>query len=166
MTEVCAVIDGILSIIHPDLANAGMRAMKKIKQEAASRKSGHTHYPCRDSIANWPTIFNAVHVISNRASIYHRDGNALPGWFDGLLSVGEYGPGAVLSFRNLGFCVPYDSGSLAFLSSRAVVHGVPDVDGNRLCLAFIMDDSVHGHYRVPSPGWSVFPEVMSAMSET
>lgn len=164
MAEVCAVIDGILAIIHPKLAHAGASAMAKIKKEAASRSSDDPHSASSSSISCWPTVFNAIHVICNRATIYHRDKNALPGWFDGLLSVGDYERGAVLSFRNLGFCVPYDSGSLAFLSSRVVVHGVPDVDGNRLCLAFIMDESVHSHYQVPSPGWSRFPKVIPGMS--
>ena len=163
MFETCTFIDAILDIIDPRLARVGRDVMDKIKADAAARHSDDRHHKATAQIQSWPTVFNAVQIICNRASIYHRDSNAPQGWFDGLLSVGEYEQRLVLSLRNLGICVPYDSGSLCFLSSKVVVHGVPDVDRNRLCIAFFMDDSVHHHYQAPSPGWTFLSEGASEL---
>ena len=144
MTAECfAILDAVLYVIHPQQWMAGLRVMDAIKSNR-KYKTGKTMSP----LGEWPTVFNGIHAICNRATVYHRDTNALPGWFDFLLTVGEYGRRAVLSFRNLGFCVPYGGGSLCAITSNAVQHGVPEIDGDRLCLAMVMEDKVQQHYHV------------------
>ena len=150
MAETCALLDAILAVVHPELWLAGYKTMKAIK---CSIPDGSA-IPSASSIRAWPSVYTGVHAICNRASLYHRDTNGRPSWFDMLLSVGTYGQKAVLAWRNLGFSVPYDSGSLCFLSSSIVHHGVPHVSDDRLCLAFLMDDTVHHFNGVEGPGWS------------
>lgn len=144
MTDAFAVLDAIIFVIHPKQWHAGLKTIRRIKAESANVAG----------VQAWSTVFNAIHIIANRATPYHRDTNAPGGFFDLLGTFGAYGKTGVMSFRNLGFTVPYDSGSVCALCTNFVVHGVPEVDGDRLCFSLLMEDNVHHHYGVDRPGWS------------
>ena len=148
MAESSALLDALLYVTHPELWCAGFELIRHIKSDEGTTG-------ILPGVAAWPSVYSAVQIIVNRSTPYHRDTNAQPTWFDMLLSLGNYGERGVMSFRNLGLCVPYDSGSAVMLSSQLVVHGVPDVREDRICLAFIMQDLVFRHFRRQIPGWAI-----------
>ena len=145
MQETCQILDGILAVTHPALYAAGRRLMQRLYQDDAR---------ARAVVEQWPSVYHAVHIIVNRETIYHRDVNGLPGWYDMLLSVGDYGEEAVFSMRSLGVCVPYDSGSIVMVCSRIVLHGVPPVPNTRVCFAWLMRDIVLDYHSVHGAEWS------------
>lgn len=71
-----------------------------------------------------------------------------------LLSIGTYGPTAVMAMPTLGVSVPYDTGSAVLISARVVVHGVPEVPPDRICYALLMCDAVHEWFSQEAAGWS------------
>ena len=146
--DVAAIMDAILSVVHPELWKRALSAMALIKD-----LPGYEPEKTR-AVAAWPTVFSALQVIVNRCTVYHRDTNARKEWMDLLLTLGNYGETAVMSLRNLGFCVPYDSGSIVAITTRLVTHGVPHVPGDRICVAFIMSDAVHSHFGTQCPSWA------------
>lgn len=156
MEETGGLLDGILAVTHPAMYATGRTLMQNL---CASNAQAHPY------VDTWPSVFHALNVIVNRESIYHCDTNGLPGWYDLLASVGTYGEHAVMSFRNLGASVPYDSGSVVLISSRIVIHGVPVVPADRVCYAWLMKDSVLGYYNVPMPGWSMMEDRLAGVVE-
>ncbi|KAI0694787.1 hypothetical protein C8Q76DRAFT_803016 [Earliella scabrosa] len=77
MQEPCQILDGILAVTHPTLYAAGRRLMQRLYEDDAR---------ARAIVHQWPSVYHAVHVIVNRETVYHRDINGLPGWYDLLLS--------------------------------------------------------------------------------
>lgn len=148
MSEAAAVVDAILSVAHPQLWKEARRVMNAIKTEEQPDESK------RAAVEAWPSAFSALQVIVNRCSIYHRDTNARKEWLDLLLTLGNYENSGVMSLRSLGFCIPYDSGSVVAMSSSLVAHGVAHVDGDRVCVAFIMSDKIHSRFGAPCPSWA------------
>ena len=107
----------------------------------------------RSVVSEWPSVFHAVHIIVNRETLYHRDSNGCPGWYDLLLSLGTYGEEAVFSVRTFGVSLPYDTGSVVMLCSRIVAHAVPAVPADRICLAWLMKDNILSYYDIAAPEW-------------
>ncbi|KAI0707022.1 hypothetical protein C8Q76DRAFT_696335 [Earliella scabrosa] len=91
--ETGCLLDGILAATHPSLYDAGRNLMERLYSDGGL---------ARDIVEMWPSVYHAVHVIVNRETIYHRDLNGLPGWYDMLVSVGDYGEAAILSAKTLG----------------------------------------------------------------
>lgn len=143
--EAGCLLDGILAVTHPEMYEAGRRVMRALYTKDAQQ---------REMADMWPSVYHAVQVIANRETLFHRDVNALPPWYDLLLSVGNYGKTAVFSMRTLGVCTPYDSGSVVMICSRIIVHGVGAVPPDRICYAWLMRDAVLDYFGVASPGWS------------
>ena len=127
------LLDGILAVAHPALYEASIRLMTKLFAD---------HPASRAVVSEWPSCYSAVQIIVNRQSVRHRDVSGAPGWLDLLLTLGSYGEKAVMELRNLGASLSYDAGSAVLLSARLVVHGVPKVPTDRVCLALYMDQDV------------------------
>ena len=144
MQESGGLLDGILAVTHPKLYAAGRQLMKHLSLG---------NDLVRAVVSEWPSVFHAVHVIVNRETLYHRDNNGRPGWYDLLLSLGTYGEEAVLSLRTFGVSLPYDTGSVVTLCSRIIAHGVPAVPPDRICLAWLMKDNILSYYDIPAPEW-------------
>lgn len=149
MQEVGALVDGVLAVLHPELFRAVRERHATLHTlDAASRMF----------VDSWPSFYHAAQVIVNREAIMHRDISSLAGWLDALLSVGNYGQQAVFSMGTLGASVPYDSGSLVMVSSRAVLHGVPAVPPDRICVAWLLKDGIIPKPRRGNlPGWATLP---------
>ena len=128
MEESGSLLDGILAVTHPDLYAISQDLADKVFAEQCCSLA-------TEGMRSWPTSFNSIQVIVNRQSRLHRDKNTGPGWADLLATFGTYGQYAVLELNNLGVSVPYDSGSVAVICSRIVRHGVPKVEGDRVCYA-------------------------------
>ncbi len=153
MVETAGLLDGILAVAHPDLYLAAIAVQRKLSEKVAD---------IRERIIKWPTVYNAIQVLVNRQTVHHRDTATRPGWLDMCLTLGSYGETAVMSFRNLGVCVPYDTGSIALVASRVVIHAVPKVPADRVAYAFFMSDAVHEWVGVEDPGWSKVADRMMA----
>ena len=149
LDETGGIIDGILAVVHPELYRAGQEVMRCV----------HVADGGKTAIAGrWPTVCHAAQVIVNRETIFHRDTNGLPGWYDVLASVGSYGERAVFAMRTLGVSVPYDSGSMMAVCARVIMHAVPAVPPDRVCYAWLMRELVMDYYKVPKPGWCMLTE--------
>ena len=146
MQETGGILDGILAVTHPELYEAGRALMQQLYTDNAH---------ARALVNAWPSVYHAVHVIVNRETLQHRDKNGLAGWFDLLLTVGTYGEEAVLSMRTFGVSVPYDSGSIVMIPSRTVLHGVPPVSPDRVCLAWLMKADVLAYHHIACNEWSL-----------
>ena len=147
MDESGSLLDGILAVTHPELYAISQTWVDRILAE--KRCSAAT-----EGMRSWPTSFNSVQVIVNRLSRLHRDKNTCPGWSDLLATLGTYGEQAVLELNNLGVSVPYDSGTVAVICSRIIRHGVPKVEGDRVCYAWYMVQNVHTWFEMPEPGFA------------
>lgn len=142
MRESGALLSAILRVAHPDLYDAGRASLARLS----------TIDGLGDGISEWPTVFNAVQLISNRETPYHRDTSGRAEWYDMLMSLGTYRR-AALVLRNLGLQVAYKPGSMALLSGLTVHHGVAEVEPDRLCYAWYMADAVHGNFNIPDVSW-------------
>lgn len=140
-----ALLEGVLRVVHPRL--------RKSSQNVAAHILGSDPI-CGNAMMDWPSSFQKIQIISNRQSIYHRDISGLPGWFDFLLTLGTYGQQGVLSLLNLGVSLPYRSGTLVALVASAVIHGVPEVQPDRLCYALFMCKHLFQYYKQDDAGWS------------
>ena len=151
LEETGALLDGILAVTHPELYDAGRKLMHRLYCEMGAAS--------RELVDAWPSVYHAVHIIVNRATVYHRDTNGLPGWYDMLVSVGDYGEEGVLSLKSLGASIPYDSGTVVLICSRIISHGAPVVPPDRICYAWLMKEDVLAHYDAGEPGWSTLSGV-------
>ena len=151
LDETGAILDAILSIVHPALFRMACEVLDKCRKEEDR---------FADAVRLWPTCFNALHLIVNRETPFHRDTSARPGWLDLLISLGSYGKTGIMGLRNLGVSVAYGTGSIVMLTSRVVMHGVPPAPADRLCLAWYMKDIIYHRMGVPDPGWSTIQQVL------
>lgn len=67
MQESSALMNSVLSVIHPKLFWAGLQTMKRIGAENQFR----------EIVALWESVFNGMQVLSNRETPLHRDNNTL-----------------------------------------------------------------------------------------
>ncbi|KAH9911111.1 uncharacterized protein B0H18DRAFT_1129098 [Fomitopsis serialis] len=82
------IISGMLRIMHPDLYDAGRASIEALRSD-----------PDRASIVDlWHNPFNALSVITNRASPVHRDMLSPKEWYDILMTIGG-DPSSTSSFR-------------------------------------------------------------------
>lgn len=85
------------------------------------------HPAVAEALAIWPAVFNAVQLISNRETPFHRDTSGQATWLDLLISLGDYSEGTIV-FRNLGIQVAYSPGSAVLMGGFLVHHGVAKVE--------------------------------------
>ncbi len=99
-------------------------------------------YPAHDNaVGAWGSVFNALSIITNQMTPFHRDNQSWHSWFDLMLSIGDY-PSAKLRLPGLGVSLEYKSGTLVGMSGRVLRHGVPQCEGERTCLVYYMRDKV------------------------
>lgn len=110
---------------------------------------------CDDVVALdlWYSLFNGVQVISNRKTPVHRDSGTSSSWMDLLVTVGPYTT-ATFALPGVGVKLQYGSGTVIGVCGRLLRHGVEDVDGERICVAYYMKTNVQARLQVPPAGWS------------
>jgi hypothetical protein len=150
MAETAALLSAALVIVNPSLY--------ELNRESLIRLSYIPELEAR--IKEWGFAFNAVSVISNRASPVHRD-NKSGGWEypDVICSVGG-GPRTVLEMPGLGVRCLYSPGSVAIFSGNLHLHSVSDSEHERLCIACYTRQPVHAHVNLGTPG---FPKVADVL---
>jgi hypothetical protein len=149
MTETSALIGGILSIVHPELYQAGMEALKKLSEDPFLVVK-HARY--MEIYQHWSSAFSGISVITNRETPIHRDLQARHQWYDVLVTLGEYTDGR-MELPSLGIRLEYNPGTVVALAGKMIPHGVCQCDGERVCLAYFMRDNVHERAGVHAPDW-------------
>lgn len=137
-----ALLSAVLSVIHPDLYRSGMDTMKRL----------HAQPDLVPALQHWTSVFNAVTVLSNRATPLHRDNHSRPQWYDMLTTIGPYEE-AWLELPGIGLKLQYNSGTVMGFGGKVLRHGVPECRGERVCLAYYMRDKVHERMEVEAAQW-------------
>jgi hypothetical protein len=142
MYETSALFSAVLSIIHPDLYRSGRTTMLKLTQQN----------DLHSALLLWPSVFNAVTVLSNRSTPLHRDNKSRAAWYDLLATIGQY-EGAVMNLPGIGLKLAYGPGTVIGMAGKVIQHGVSDCDGDRVCLAYYMRDKVHERMETEAAQW-------------
>ena len=143
MNESTDILNGIVSIIHPDMYNMGKESMARLLDS----KDFQTIAPL------WNSIFNGVSVICNRETPFHRDSQSCSQWYDLLVTVGPY-KGAMLELPGIGIKLSYESGTVVGIAGRLIRHGVNWVSGDRVCIAYFMRENVQERLKIPPASWN------------
>lgn len=137
-----SIVSGVLSIIHPDQYDMGRLTHDRIIH---SNTSGTT-------VQEWPSVYSALSIISNRKTPYHRDCHSRMPWYDSLMSIGPYGI-APLYLEPFRFRVNNPAGSLCAFSGMAIRHGVRKCMKSRISFAWYMRENVREGQDVSPAGW-------------
>lgn len=141
-----AVMGALLSIIHPELFDAGIAAFKALTKDPTQVTE---HSAIIDLLQAWTSPYTAYSVISNRMTENHRDVHARPESYDLLSTLGHY-DGGELELPGIGITLEYPLGTLVGICGKVLRHGVPEVNGSRVCIA---RDIVHERLKIPAPSW-------------
>jgi hypothetical protein len=143
-----ALIGGILSVIHPELFDMGVEALRALESEPDLCDN-----PGRllEVLRFWHLPFSALSVISNRLTPLHCDTGGRAEWMDLLLALGEYDNGR-FGVPLFGYTFKYNPGSVIALSSKIFWHGTT-CEGDRACISFYMKDNVLNRLGLPSGNW-------------
>ncbi|KAH9929880.1 uncharacterized protein BXZ73DRAFT_77997 [Epithele typhae] len=118
----------------------------------------------------WPVTGIALQMIFNRKTPYHRDVNSFRHWYDLLVTLGNYGHGAYIGLRSLGYSVPYRPGTGVLVLANVVEHGVPEVEGTRIAISWYNRRDMVGIWGdeddVVAPSETVQNLVMRILRET
>lgn len=137
-----ALISAMLRVMHPTLYEAGRQTMQRLATDES----------LTPAVDQWSSVFNACSLLSNRWTPIHRDNYSRPQWYDILTTFGVY-RGAVMELPSIGVRCAYSSGTVMAFSGKVLQHGVPECDGERVCLAYYMRDNVHERMGVEAAQW-------------
>jgi hypothetical protein len=73
-------------------------------------------------------------------------------WYDLLAIIGCY-QNSNLELLGLGLLLEYSPGTVVGLLGATLEHTVPHFEGERVCYAYFMRDSVHEWAKVPAKDW-------------
>jgi hypothetical protein len=139
-----SILSAILAVIHPELYDAGRETFNRLRQNPEIQP--------QDVLLRWTSVFNGVSVIFNRLTPAHRDGNTRKQWYDLLVSLGSY-RSCKLALPGLGISLEYGPGTVVGLLGATLEHEVPHFEGERVCYAYFMRDSVHEWAGVQGKDW-------------
>lgn len=142
MYESSALFSAILSVIHPGLYHSGRATILRLTEQT----------DLHPALVLWPSVFNAVTVLSNRSTPFHRDNKSRAAWYDLLATFGRY-RGAVMELPGVGLKLSYGPGSVLGMAGKVIRHGVSDCQGDRVCLAYYMRDKVHERMETEAASW-------------
>ncbi|TFY52108.1 hypothetical protein EVJ58_g10194, partial [Rhodofomes roseus] len=131
MAETNALMAAILSVIHPEQFQIGVRAHQTL---------GNAE-PLREVLAHWPSCFTALQVINNRVSPLHTDPGAPYPAFDVIASIGDYTGGHII-LPTLPVDFQQPPGSVLAFCARMLPHSVEKFVGDRISFAWFMKDRV------------------------
>jgi hypothetical protein len=152
-----SIFSGALSIMHPELYNAGIDAMKVLNDWAISNDP-----LMANTLLHWSTVYTNVSIVANRSAPLHRDPQSRSDWYDLLVSVGDY-EDCVLDIPSIGLQLEYGPGTVVAFSGRLLWHGVNEVSGNRCSLAYYMRDNIHDWLNIPRRDWVRLDSVQNAL---
>jgi hypothetical protein len=147
-----AILAGALSIIHPELYSLGQQAMLVLGERPEHFVPDADPDRLHTLLKEWVHPWTATSIMVNRSTPVHRDVHGRNSWMDMMVTLGEYSP-CYLDVPGLGAKLRYDPGTAVGLLSKVVRHGVAEVAGDRMCIAYYMRDKVHDRLGVRAGGW-------------
>lgn len=144
ISESNGILSAILAVIHPQLYDAGWQTTNRLKDTR--------EFHGGDVLDRWASVFSGVAVISNRYSPAHRDGHSRANWYDLLVTLGAY-RNCDLNLPGLGVSLEYGPGTVVGIAGSVLEHAVTSFEGDRLCHAYFMRDSVHEWAGTPCRHW-------------
>jgi hypothetical protein len=107
----------------------------------------------KDIAREWQSVYTGISVICNRITPSHRDSKGRPEWFDMLLNYENGGRHRFL-LNDLGMDLEYSSGTVIGFCGSILEHEVQSWgNGERVCYANFMRESVRIRLDVPPAGW-------------
>lgn len=140
-----SIFSANLAVIHPDLHAAGQKTFKRL------RECSKIDDP-QGVLSWWTSAFNSISIIFNCLTPAHWDGKSWNQWYDLLVTLGRY-RNCNLELPGLGLSLEYGPGSVVGLMGSALEHEVSHFEGERVCYAYFMRDSVHEWAGVPGNSW-------------
>src|SRR5215470_7909408 len=129
--------------IHPDLFASSSAVLEELRKQPLTRAMA----------SQWDAAFTCISVISNRTSKEHRDYSGDPGWYDFLISLGNYSS-ATLKFVELGLEVKYNPGTAVAFCANVFKHAVgPWGMGDRICYSFFNKKVILARFGQDKAGW-------------
>lgn len=133
-----------LSLINPDLFQSGLQMLRKLRRSEKTM----------DVANQWQSVYTGISLISNRITPSHRDSKGRPEWYDTLLNYSGKGGDPRLLINDLGLDLKYSSGTVVSFCGSILEHEVKAWgDGERVCYARFMRETVRKRLEVPPAGW-------------
>jgi hypothetical protein len=138
------LLNAVLSMIHPELYQAGLQATRFLKGANALLNR---------SVAAWPSVFSGITVISNRQTPPHRDRGGWAQSYDLLVSAGTHAH-SVLGLSDVDARLVYRPGAVVAVCGKLLRHDVLQWDGGeRVCFAHYMKDAVLNRLEIARAAW-------------
>jgi hypothetical protein len=144
ISESNSILSAILAVIHPKLYRSGQETFDVMRKKPGIER--------QDVLRRWTSAFSGVSVIYNRITPPHRDGQSRRQWYDLLATIGRY-QNSNLELPGLGLSLEYGPGTVVGLLGTTLEHAVPHFEGERVCYAYFMRDTVHEWAKVPGNDW-------------
>jgi hypothetical protein len=125
-----ALLGAVLALIHPQLAVRGFSILRGIQNGEIINVATNS---LREERVLWPSPFSAFSILSNRATLLHRDGKGLAPFYDIVTTIGDYVDGR-FDVPGIGLRFQYNPGTIIGICGKVLEHGVPEVDGDRFCI--------------------------------
>ncbi|EAU80456.2 hypothetical protein CC1G_12549 [Coprinopsis cinerea okayama7 len=148
ISESVAVLGAILAVIHPALFEMGLEMLAGLNSGIIP--AGDLEH-LRTLLKYWSSPFTAFSLINNRRTDLHRDVCSPVYVYDLLYTGGNYVNGRI-EIRGIGIRCRYDPGTVVATLASCFPHGVPPVDGERVCIAHFFREQALEHlpfYRPP-----------------
>ena len=145
-----------LAMIHPEQYALSRECLIRLSQQ---------HPELESMLKIWPFTFNALALVSNRATPIHRDRHSGDvDDFDGMCTIGGDRQ-VVIEYKGLGFRARYRSGTMAWTSCYTHLHSVShSPDAERIAFAAYVKQSVQldtGLDPPRAPTFSIMKEVLA-----
>ncbi|PCH41825.1 hypothetical protein WOLCODRAFT_70623, partial [Wolfiporia cocos MD-104 SS10] len=132
--ELSAILSEMMVVMYPDLHVVGWEWWV-----------GTVDYRVRAS------IFNSTQIISNWVTLAHRDPKSCMQWYNLLASISSY-HNASLDLHGANISIKDGPGTMIALCGTAVRHSLMKYEGDILCYAYFMRNSVHASMHVEVAG--------------
>ena len=133
-----------LSLTHPNLFESGLLMLQRLRQLETTKEIAE----------EWQSVYTGIAIISNRMTPSHRDTKGRPEWFDTLTSYSDPSTRPRLLIEDVGLDLKYLSGTVVSFCGSILKHGVESWgDGDRVCYAHFMRESVRERLEVNPAGW-------------
>lgn len=153
MAETNALISGIMSVIHREQFQIGVRTHEALESAMPE---------LRDVLNHWPSCFTALQVINNRVSPLHADDGSSYAAFDVVASIGDY-TGGRLVFPTAPVDFQQAPGSVLAFCGHMLPHTVQKYEGDRISFAWFVKDRVCASAGAPRVSWSTQDRVKDAL---
>jgi hypothetical protein len=141
--EAVKLVNKAMEHIHPDLFASSWAVLEEQRKRPLTRELA----------LQWQSAFTCMSVISNRTSKRHRDYSGAPGWYDFLISLGNYSF-AKLKFEELGVEVMYNPGTAVAFCANVFHHEVGDWGrGDQICYSFFNKKVILERFGKDNVGW-------------